>query len=212
MITLAWRRVRWTLCKLWFAVSNIVVRLADGKERAIRYVAATIYRSADGKSISAAEFLERLFGDLSDTIADEDQLRSVWFDPDNREAFLERLEDGVQPRPTERYPPTRRCAGQRPVRRVRLCPVRASAEDPPRARRGCASGRTRRGRRGELRELLLGILRAYEEQGEGELATPKLGSYLTARYGGVGESRGRLGNLSAMRTAFRRMQTSLYAN
>ena len=53
---------------------------------------------------------------------------------------------------------------------------------------------------------------AYEEQGEGELATPKLGSYLTARYGGVGESRGRLGNLSAVGTAFRRMQTSLYAN
>ena len=65
---------------------------------------------------------------------------------------------------------------------------------------------------GELRELLLGILRAYEEQGEGELATPKLESYLRARYGGVGESRGRLGNLSAVRTAFRRMQTSLYAN
>lgn len=64
----------------------------------------------------------------------------------------------------------------------------------------------------ELRELLLGILRAYEEQGEGELAKPKLGSYLTARYGGVGESRGRLGDLSAVRTAFRRMQTSLYAN
>ena len=65
---------------------------------------------------------------------------------------------------------------------------------------------------GELRELLLGILRAYEEQGEGELATPKLGSYLTARYGSVGESRDRLGDLSAVRTAFRRMQARLYAN
>ena len=52
-----------------------------------------IYWSADGKPISAAEFLKRLFGDLSDMIADEDQLRAVWADPDTRESFLERLED-----------------------------------------------------------------------------------------------------------------------
>ena len=88
-------------------------------------------------------------------------------------------------------------------------------EHPPRTRRERAEDVRRDGLEeagSELRELLLGILRAYEEQGEGELATPKLGSYLTARYGGVGESRGRLGNLSAVRTAFRRMQTNLYAS
>ncbi len=39
-----------------------------------------------------------------------------------------------------------------------------------------------------------------------------LGTFFIARYGGVSDSRVRLGNLSAVRTAFRRMQATLYAN
>ena len=72
---------------------KIVVKLADGKARTIQYIAATTYWSADGKPISAAEFLKRLFGDLAEMIADEDQLRSIWSDPDNRATFMERLND-----------------------------------------------------------------------------------------------------------------------
>ena len=70
-----------------------MVKLADGKEREIRYLRSTSYWDADGKPISAAEFLERLFGDLHGIIADEDALRQVWSDPDNREHFLAQLED-----------------------------------------------------------------------------------------------------------------------
>ena len=44
-------------------------------------------------SISAAEFLRRLFGDLAGLIADEDELRAIWGDPDNRQTFLQRLDD-----------------------------------------------------------------------------------------------------------------------
>lgn len=48
---------------------KIVVKLADGKERTIRFIATTTYWSADGKPISAAEFLNRLFGVRSCCIA-----------------------------------------------------------------------------------------------------------------------------------------------
>ncbi len=65
---------------------------------------------------------------------------------------------------------------------------------------------------GELRDLLLGIQRAYEIYGEDELATGKLQSFVTGRCGSVSESRERLGELPAARYAFRRMQASLYAN
>ena len=37
---------------------KIVIRLADGKERAIQYIAATTYWSADGRPITAAELLK----------------------------------------------------------------------------------------------------------------------------------------------------------
>jgi type I restriction enzyme, R subunit len=48
---------------------------------------------------------------------------------------------------------------------------------------------------GELKELLLGILKAYEVRGEGELATKKLTQFLTARHGSVSESKVKLGPL-----------------
>ena len=64
----------------------------------------------------------------------------------------------------------------------------------------------------ELRELLLGILKAYEVRGEGELATTKLTQFLTARYGSVNESKDRLGGLGVVKDAFRRMQSVLYAD
>ena len=163
------------------------------------------------KPISAAEFLERLFGDLSDMIADEDRLRAVWSDPDTRGAFLERLDDHGYDR--GRLDDIRQLVDAPDSDLFDVFGYVLYA-NPPRTRRERAEDVRRDGLKeagGELRELLLGILRAYEEQGEGELATPKLGSYLRARYGGVGESRVRLGGLSAVKTAFRRMQTSLYA-
>jgi len=72
---------------------KIVVKLSDGKARNIRYIASTTYWSPEGKPISATEFLERLFGDLKGIVADEDQLRTMWSDPDNRERFLAQLSD-----------------------------------------------------------------------------------------------------------------------
>lgn len=46
----------------------------------------------------------------------------------------------------------------------------------------------------EMKELLLGILKAYETAGEAELAGKKLGQFLTARYGSVSEGKARSGN------------------
>lgn len=64
---------------------------------------------------------------------------------------------------------------------------------------------------GEMKELLLGILKAYETAGETELAGRKLGQFLTARYGSVSEGRAKLGELQIIRDAFNHMQTQLYA-
>lgn len=64
---------------------------------------------------------------------------------------------------------------------------------------------------GEMKELLLGILKAYETAGEAELAGRKLGQFLTARYGSVTEGKAKLGELQTIREAFNRMQAGLYS-
>ncbi len=190
---------------------KIMIELADGKARAIRFIAATTYWM-DGKQISAKELLNRLFGDLKGMIADEDQLRATWSDPDNRVRFLQRLEEHGYDRDR--------------LNDIRLL-VDAPASDlfdvlgyvmfanPPRTRRARADDvrdRSLQAFDDELRDLLLGILHAYETYGEDELAAGKLQSFVTGRYGSVSESRERLGELSAVRDAFRRMQASLYAH
>ena len=193
------------------SLEKIIIRLADGKERTIQFIATTTYWSADGQPMSADEFIEQIFGDLSDMIASEDQLRVLWSNPENRERFLAQLYD-------------------RGYDRGRLNDVRQLIDapdsdlfdvlgyvlyaNPPRTRRERADEVRQSGldqADHELRKLLLGILQAYETDGEEELATSKLESFLISRYGSVLDGQKTFGNLSAVRTAFGRMQLCLYA-
>ena len=70
-----------------------VVKLADGKARTLQHMSATTFWSADGKPMSAAQFLETLFGALPEFFRDEDQLRALWSAPDTRRKLLEGLAD-----------------------------------------------------------------------------------------------------------------------
>ncbi len=70
---------------------KIKVKLADGKERTIQHMAATMFYGADGKPMSAAQFLESLFGALPALFKDEDELRALWSDPTTRRKLLESL-------------------------------------------------------------------------------------------------------------------------
>ena len=71
--------------------SRIKVRLADGKERQLQHMSATSFWSADGRPMSAAQFLESLFGALPEFFKDEDELRRLWSDPDTRRKLLDGL-------------------------------------------------------------------------------------------------------------------------
>ena len=73
--------------------AKIVIKLADGKARTIQSMTATTFWSADGRPISAAQFLTALFGALPGFFADEDELRRIWSAPDTRKALLIGLAD-----------------------------------------------------------------------------------------------------------------------
>lgn len=189
-----------------------MVKLADGKDRKIVYIATTTYWGPDGKPMSAKEFLERLFGDLSNIVTDEDQLRAVWSDPDNRQHFLAQLAD-------------------RGYDAARLDAIRLLVDAPdsdlfdvlgyvlftndPKTRQDRAEHVSKTGLKdagGEMREFLLGILSAYAAHSEAELAPQKLTAFMTARYGSVSEGKAKLGEVSKIRDAYRGMQADLYAD
>lgn len=72
-------------------VVKIKIQLADGKARMIQSMTATTFWSADGKPMSAAQFLENLFGTLPEFFKNEDELRVLWSAPDTRRKLLEGL-------------------------------------------------------------------------------------------------------------------------
>ncbi|MBV6878893.1 DEAD/DEAH box helicase family protein [Epilithonimonas ginsengisoli] len=72
---------------------KIKIKLRDGKEREIQSMIATSFWGADGKPISAEEFMNNLFGELPNLFQSEEELRKLWSSPLTRRTLLEKLSD-----------------------------------------------------------------------------------------------------------------------
>lgn len=72
---------------------KVKVKLKNGKEREIQYMLSTSFWSAEGRPISADEFLSNLFGELPKLFKDEEELRKIWSNPLTRKLLLEKLDD-----------------------------------------------------------------------------------------------------------------------
>ncbi len=186
------------------------MKLADGKERQIRYIASTTYWSDDGRPITAQEFMNQLFGDLGTLVASEAELREVWSDPDRRAAFIQRLTEMG-------YDADRLDDMQRLIDapnsdifdvlayiRFTLAPL-ARSERVETARSTGLSGYEP-----EMRQFLNYVLRAYEFHGIDELASGKLADFLRIRYGGTNDAKRALGSVGDIRNAFIGIQGHLF--
>jgi type I restriction enzyme R subunit len=74
------------------------VKLARGKEREIQHMISTSFWSANGKPISAEEFLSNLFGELPKLFKDEEELRKLWSSPVTRRILLDNLDSAGFPK------------------------------------------------------------------------------------------------------------------
>jgi type I restriction enzyme R subunit len=72
---------------------KIKVKLKDGKEREIDFMVSTSFWGADGKPVSATEFMENLFGKLPDLFKNEQELRTIWSNPLTRRVLLSKLDE-----------------------------------------------------------------------------------------------------------------------
>ena len=73
--------------------AKLKIKLADGKERTIQHMMATSFWGPDGKPMSAAQFVERLFGELPAFFKSEEELRALWSEPETRRKLLEALSE-----------------------------------------------------------------------------------------------------------------------
>ena len=189
----------------------IKVKLADGKERTFQHLMATAFWSPDGTPISAAQFVERLFGELPELFKDEDELRALWGRPDTRKALLEGLaEKGYG---DEQLTAIRGMVDAEDSDLYDVLAYIAFALAPiSRAERVS----TRKSRIFTLYdakqlEFLDFVLAQYVKEGVGELDQAKLPDLLELKYDAVSDAVAELGSVAKIRDVFIGFQQHLYA-
>jgi type I restriction enzyme R subunit len=191
---------------------RIKIKLADGKERQLQHIAATMFYSPDGRPLSAAEFVERLFGELPTLFKDEAQLRTLWGDPSTRKALLAAL--------------TERGYGREPLREIRRM-VDAEKSDlfDVLAYIAFALPTTTRAERVAMRKAAIlplyddklqafldFVLSQYVERGVEELDQEKLTGLMVLKYRGIQDATNALGgDVKKIREAFIGFQPLLFA-
>lgn len=189
---------------------KIKIKLADGKERNIQHMTATTFWSPGGKPISAAQFIERLYGELPELFKDEDELRALWSKPDTRKKLMTGLEE--------------KGYGQEQLAEVRQL-IDAEKSDlfdvlayiafalAPISREERVNNRKKsifEHYTGKQQQFLSFVLDNYISQGVGELDQEKLPNLLELKYHSIGDAVAELGSSMEIRDVFIGFQEHLY--
>ena len=189
---------------------KIKIKLSDGKERTIQHMMATTFWSPDGKPMSAAEFIQRLFGDLPELFKDEDELRALWSEPGTRKALLENLsEKGYG---DEQLSEIKRMIDAENSDLFDVLAYVAFALSPLTRAERVEHGRGRIATEYDekLQTFLDFVLSQYVKEGVGELDNDKLPDLLELRYRAVRDAAQELGGVAKIRDAFIGFQKYLY--
>ena len=191
---------------------KIQVKLADGKARQIQSMTATTFWSADGRPMSAAQFLESLFGALPEFFKNEDELRTLWSAPDTRRALLAGLADkGFSKEPLAEMQKIID-AENSDLFDVLAYVAFAFAPETRAQRADKAKAETHLHFNDRQQVFLDFVLAQYVTQGVEELDTDKLTPLLRLKYNNaISDAVADLGGTAQIRTMFTGFQQYLYA-
>ncbi|MCM1567319.1 MAG: DEAD/DEAH box helicase family protein, partial [Dehalobacter sp.] len=193
------------------AKKKLKIKLRDGKEREIQHMISTSFWSADGKPISAQEFLQNLFGILPEFFKDENELRTIWSNPVTRSAFLEKLAEagyGMNELTT-----LQKLIDAEKSDLFDVLEYVAFAMQPMtrETRVNRAQSRIFEGLNEKQKEFLDFVLSKYIETGVGELSPEKLPGLLELKYHTISDAKAVLGGIAKTRELFVGFQEYLYA-
>jgi type I restriction enzyme R subunit len=189
---------------------KITVRLADGKARNLQHMSATTFWSADGKPMSAAQFLESLYGALPEFFKDEDELRRIWSTPDTRKALLAGLaEKGFGREPLAEM--QKIIEAQNSDLFDVLAYVAFAAQPVARAERAAAAHAAAAAEYTDKQRAFVDfVLAQYVTQGVDELDAEKLSPLLQLKYRALNDAFAELGKPDQVRQVFVGFQRHLY--
>ncbi len=190
---------------------TIRIKLADGKERRIQHMTATTFSSVDGRPMSAAEFVTRLFGELPALFKDEDELRALWSLPDTRKALLDSLAEKGYGREQLREIERMIDAENSDLYDVLAYIAFALSPITRQARADASRPFITTSYDLKLQAFLDFVLSQYVSEGVGELDQSKLPHLLELKYRAVSDAAAELGGVAKIREAFVGFQAHLYA-
>jgi len=190
---------------------RVKIKLRDGKEREIQSMIATSFWSADGKPISAEEFLNNLFGELPNLFKSEEELRTLWSNPITRKVLLEKLEVAGFPKSDLQIVQQLVNMENSDLFDVLEYVFNGNYNSLTREQRVAASEATIFALLNDnQKEFIEFVLSKYVETGVEELDQEKLPILLTNKYQSLEDAKEVLGNVSDISKLFVEFQKYLY--
>ncbi len=187
------------------------IELADGKARSIQHTMTTSFWNPDGKPLSAAEFIGRLFGDLPQLFHDEAELCTLWGDPQTRRKLLEGLAERgyglAQLEELGRVIDSPESDLYDVLAYIAFAEAPISRAERVRRQRGAIFAHYAGDKQ---REFLDFVLDHYVQEGVGELDQEKLLPLLHLKYHALGDATAVLGNVNRISEIFTGFQKYLY--
>lgn len=190
---------------------KLEIRLSDGRTRKIKYLKSDMFWGADGKPVSAEEFLNDMFGQMPMFYKSIEELQEKWASPKTREELLEKMDEAGY--------------GKDVLKQIRTL-IDADGSDlldvleyisfnvepiarTERVKRVDGYGATLSDKGREFMEYLSNL---YIKEGIEELWSDKLPAIIQMKYGSLPDGMRVLGGVEAAKTIFLNFQKNLYLN
>ena len=190
---------------------RIKIKLKDGKEREIQHIISTSFWSADGRPISAEEFLNNLFGELPNLFKSEAELRTLWSNPITRRTLLEKLDEAGYGK--EELSALQKLIDAEKSDLFDVLEYVFNSDVKPitrEARVAVAQANIFAFLNAQQKEFIDFVLSKYIETGVEELDQEKLPILLTNKYHSLEDAKDILGNVANISSLFIEFQKHLY--
>jgi type I restriction enzyme R subunit len=192
-------------------IKKVKIKLKDGKEREIQAMMSTSFWSANGRPISAEEFLNNLFGELPKLFKSEAELRTLWSNPMTRRILLEKLDEAGFGKEELSALQTLIDAEKSDLFDVLEYVFNSDIKPMTReARVAAAQANIFAFLNAQQKEFIDFVLSKYIETGVEELDQEKLPILLTNKYHSLEDAKDVLGNVANISSLFIEFQKHLY--
>lgn len=188
---------------------RLEIRLSDGRTRKIKYLKSDMFWGADGRPVSAEEFLKTMFGEMPFFFTSVEDLQMKWSNPKTREELLARMDAAGYGKDVLKQIRTLIDAEGSDLLDV-LEYISFNIEPIQRTERVKKAEGFRASLNATSQDFINYIIQLYVKEGIDELGPDKLPAIISMKYGSIPDGMKVLGGVDVARGLFLDFQKKLY--